>query len=120
MPQASSLLPGVNNFVPDAKKLGLTPVKPSLKNFRRILGYAGRQKKTIAFVIAFAAVSCSLDIIAPYFMGRAIDFMTGKGQVNFAAILHIVIMDRPSATLPLHTSLTKLPRISTKSATRSR
>lgn len=92
MPQASSLLPGVNNFVPDAKKLGLTPVKPSLKNFRRILGYAGRQKKTIAFVIAFAAVSCSLDIIAPYFMGRAIDFMTGKGQVDFAAILHIVIM----------------------------
>lgn len=92
MPQASSILPGMRNLAPDAQKLGQAPVKPSWKILTRVLGYAGRQKKSIAFVIVFAALGCTLDIAAPFFMGRAIDYMTGKGQVNLAAVLKIVTM----------------------------
>ena len=92
MPQASSILPGMRNLEPDARKLGQAPVKPSWKILMRVLGYAGRQRKSIAFVIIFAALGCTLDIVAPFYMGRAIDFMIGKGQVNLAAVLQIVTM----------------------------
>lgn len=92
MPQASSILPGMRNLAPDAQKLGQAPVKPSRKIFLRILGYAGRQRKMIVLVILFAALGCSLDVIAPFYMGRAIDYMIGEGKVDLQAVLAIVAM----------------------------
>src|SRR5665647_241290 len=92
MPQASSMLPGMRNLAPDAQRLGQAPVKPSWKILMRILGYAGRQRKRIVFVIIFAALGCTLDVVAPFFMGRAIDYMIGKGQVDLQAVLRIVMM----------------------------
>ena len=92
MPQASSILPGMRNLAPDGQSLGQAPVNPSLKILMRIIGYAGRQRGKIVLVILFSVLGCSLDIVAPFFMGRAIDFMIGKGQADLPAILSIVIM----------------------------
>ena len=92
MPQDASLLPGMRNLTPDAQKLGQAHVAPSGETLRRILGYAGRQKARLITAIASAAAACGLDIAAPYFMGRAIDKMTGKGMVDAAAILKIGVM----------------------------
>ena len=92
MAQASSILPGMGNLTPDAQKLGQAPVKPSWKILMRILGYAGQQRKRIVFVILFAVLGCSLDIVAPFYMGRAIDLMIGDGQVDLTAVLKIVTL----------------------------
>ena len=92
MPQASSMLPGMRNLAPDAQKLGAAPVKPSITVLMRILRYTGRQKSKMIMVILFAVAGCTLDIVAPFYMGRAIDYMTGKGLVDVKAILAIVIM----------------------------
>jgi len=90
MPQASSLLPGMRNLSPDAKKLGAADVKPSRKTLSRILKYAGNQKRYIVYVMAAAVAGCTFDVFAPYFMGRIIDMMTGKGQVPFDKVLKTV------------------------------
>src|ERR1035437_8104269 len=92
MPQAASMLPGMRNLAPDAQKLGQTPVKPSISILMRILKYAGRQRSKLFMVILFAVAGCTFDIIAPFYMGRAIDYMTGEGQVDLKAILAIVVM----------------------------
>ena len=87
MPQASSLLPGMRNLSPDAKKLGASDVKPSWKTLSRILKYAGNQKRYIVYVMTAAVIGCTFDVFAPYFMGRIIDMMTGKGEVRFENVL---------------------------------
>ncbi len=87
MPQASSLLPGMRNLSPDAKKLGASDAKPSWKTLSRILKYAGNQKRYIVYVMTAAVIGCTFDVFAPYFMGRIIDMMTGKGEVRFDGIL---------------------------------
>jgi ATP-binding cassette, subfamily B, multidrug efflux pump len=87
MPQASSLLPGMRNLSPDAKKLGASDVKPSWKTLSRILKYAGNQKRYVVYVMTAAVIGCTFDVFAPYFMGRMIDMMTGKGSVRFDSIL---------------------------------
>ena len=87
MPQASSLLPGMRNLSPDARKLGAADVKPSWKTLSRILKYAGNQKRYIVYVMTAAVIGCTFDVFAPYFMGRIIDMMTGKGEVRFDGVL---------------------------------
>lgn len=92
MPRATSMLPGMRNLVPDAQKLGLPPVKPSWKILSQILKYTGRQRKRIGFIVLFALLGCSLDVVAPFYMGRAIDFMIGEGQVRMDAVIRIAVM----------------------------
>jgi ATP-binding cassette subfamily B multidrug efflux pump len=86
------MLPGMRNLAPDAQKLGLTPVKPSFAVLKRILSFAGQQRKRMVLVMLFALLGCSLDVIAPLFMGKAIDRMIGKGQVDLDVVGRIVIM----------------------------
>ncbi len=92
MPRATSMLPGMRNLAPDAGKLGQAPVKPSWRLLSRILGYAGRQRVKIFLILLFALLGCSLDIAAPFFMGKAIDAMIGKGQVRLGIVMQITGM----------------------------
>lgn len=56
----------------------------------RILSYVKKYKIQLILVIIFALTSNVLTIVAPFFTGKAIDYMVNKGQVNFSAILKIV------------------------------
>lgn len=87
MAQPGSILPGMNNLHPDAKRLGLRKTRPSGKVFGRILGYAGRQKKFVAAAVVIATLGCAIDVTAPYLMSQAIDAMAGPGRVDFQTIL---------------------------------
>lgn len=91
MGQASSILPGMNNLHPDAKRLGQKKIRPSGKAFARILSYAGRQRKYLAAVIAIATIGCAIEVTAPFLMSRAIDAMVGPGQVDIATIATVII-----------------------------
>ena len=63
---------------------------PKKDTLRRLLSYAGKEKKQLVVVAVCALISCTLDIILPFYFGRAIDRMIGPGQVDFAALLWIV------------------------------
>ncbi|GFP75066.1 ABC transporter ATP-binding protein [Clostridium fungisolvens] len=56
----------------------------------RILRYVKKYRIQLILVIVFALTSNILSIVAPFFTGKAIDYMVKKGQVNFSAILKIV------------------------------
>ena len=92
MAQPGSILPGMNNLHPDAKRLGLKKTRLSGKAFSRILSYAGRQKKYVAAAVAIATIGCVLDVTAPFLMSQAIDAMIGPGRVNFSTILLIAMV----------------------------
>ena len=64
--------------------------KPNRDTIRRLLSYAGREKRQLITVSVCAVVSCTLDIILPFYFGRAIDHMIGPGQVGFTDLLWIV------------------------------
>ena len=64
--------------------------KPNRDTIRRLLSYAGKEKRQLILVAVCAVVSCTLDIILPYYFGEAIDRMIGPGQVDFGDLLWIV------------------------------
>ncbi|WP_160673238.1 ABC transporter ATP-binding protein [Clostridium sp. C8-1-8] len=61
------------------------------KTLFRLLGYVKKYRIQLVLVIIFAITSNILTIIAPFFTGKAIDFMVKKGQVNFPQILKVVV-----------------------------
>lgn len=65
---------------------------PKKDTIRRLLSYAGSQKRQLIIVAVCAVVSCTLDIILPFYFGRAIDHMLGPGQVEFGDLLWIVAL----------------------------
>lgn len=88
----SSFMPGIKNLEPDAGKLAQSSGRFSRKNFKRLLRYAGRQKKILLIVMILAGIGCTVDIFAPYYMGRAIDTMAGKGSVDFSGLAFILAL----------------------------
>lgn len=66
----------------------------SLKNntLLRILKYVRKYKGYLASVIFFSFVCNILLIIAPFYTGKAIDNIVSKGNVNFGAILKVVVL----------------------------
>ena len=91
MAQPSSILPGMNNLHPDAKRLGLKKTRPSGKIFVRILSYAGRQKKFVTAAVVIATIGCAIEVTAPFLMSQAIDAMVGPGRVDFQSILVVIV-----------------------------
>lgn len=63
---------------------------PKKGTVQRLLSYAGREKRQLVIVAVCAVVSCTLDIILPFYFGRAIDHMLGPGEVEFTDLLWIV------------------------------
>ena len=92
MAQASSLMPGMKNLDPDAQKLAQVSPRFSPSVLARLFRYTGRKKKVLFGLIALAGISCILDVFAPYYMGVAIDKMTGKGTVDLQGILSVVVL----------------------------
>ena len=81
----------MNNLAPDGKRLGQGKARLSLPMLKRILGYAGKHQRYVTAAMIFAAIGCTFDVIAPYYMGRAIDRMVGKNQVDFPGIATILV-----------------------------
>ncbi|GHU82700.1 sugar ABC transporter ATP-binding protein [Clostridia bacterium] len=61
----------------------------SFQLLKRILSYTKPYRIYMAGAFVCAALSVGLTLLAPVLVGRAIDNIIGKGNVNFAAIAHI-------------------------------
>ncbi|QAA33984.1 ABC transporter ATP-binding protein [Clostridium manihotivorum] len=62
------------------------------KTLSRLLTYVKKYKIQLSLVIVFAIASNILTIIAPFFTGKAIDYMVKRGQVDFPEILKVVAL----------------------------
>lgn len=60
--------------------------------FKRILKYIGRHKCYVIWSFIAAIFSVISSLIGPMLIGRAIDHMIGKNNVDFSAILNILII----------------------------
>ncbi len=58
---------------------------------KKVLRYVGRYKIYLALSLLFAALSVAGTLYVPILIGRVIDFIIGKGLVDFASILTILI-----------------------------
>lgn len=58
---------------------------------RRILGYAAPYRGKIALALLFAVLYVGLNLTAPILVGYAIDHAVKKGQVDFGAILNLLL-----------------------------
>lgn len=58
----------------------------------RVFKYAGKYKGLIYGSILCAVISVTTSLIGPILIGRSIDYMTGKGLVNFSSIAKILLM----------------------------
>ncbi|MGE5474370.1 MAG: ABC transporter ATP-binding protein [Ignavibacteriales bacterium] len=66
--------------------------KDSKKTLRRLWEYLNRQKVMLIFVFILVFISTILSLIGPLLIGYAVDAMVnGKGQVDFARLITIVL-----------------------------
>lgn len=72
---------------------GAPVVKP--KNFRatmkRLWGYFGKERKTLALIAGFVALNASLVVIGPYLIGWAIDTIQAGGMSMLSTISLVLI-----------------------------
>lgn len=74
-------------------KFLFSTAKPKNKNtLKRILKYIAKNKIYLIGVIISAFISNLLAVIAPLFVGKAIDNIIGKNKVHFQAIIKILII----------------------------
>jgi ABC-type multidrug transport system fused ATPase/permease subunit len=59
---------------------------------KRLFKYVGKYKLYIFFALLFALMSNILFLVSPFFTGKAIDNMIGKGEVDFNSLLKIVMI----------------------------
>lgn len=62
------------------------------KTLKRLFSYIKKYKMHVAFSIIAAVLGNVLVIIGPYIVGKGIDKIVGKGQVDFNAVLKIIIV----------------------------
>ncbi len=58
---------------------------------KKVLHYIGRYRFLLALSIFFAAVSVALTLYVPILIGKAIDYMVGKGRVDFESIMALLV-----------------------------
>ncbi len=58
---------------------------------KKVLHYIGRYRFLLALSIFLAAVSVALTLYVPILIGKAIDYMVGKGQVDFESIMALLV-----------------------------
>ena len=61
-----------------------------VKILKRVILYACPYLKYFVLTIIFAAAGVSLSLAVPVFIGEAVDCCTGKGNVDFTALLKII------------------------------
>ncbi len=59
---------------------------------RRLIHYVGRQRRTMAIVVALVVLAAGLGLLGPYLMGRAIDVYIAKGDLAGLARLAALMM----------------------------
>lgn len=62
------------------------------KTLKRLFSYIKKYKMHVLFSIIAAVLGNVLVIIGPYIVGKGIDKIIGKGQVDFNAVLKIIII----------------------------
>lgn len=62
------------------------------KTFIRILKYIGKYKAYVLGSLAAAIFSVVSSLIGPMLIGRSIDYMIGKGEVDFGAVFKILVV----------------------------
>ena len=65
--------------------------KKQTGTLKKVLRYIGTYRFWMAFSILLAVVTVVLTLYIPILVGRAIDYITGSGQVDFEHILRILI-----------------------------
>ncbi|HWR22076.1 MAG TPA: ABC transporter ATP-binding protein [Feifaniaceae bacterium] len=56
----------------------------------RLYGYVKKYRRMLGLAVLFASLGSVLALTGPLLMGRAIDYITGPGQVEFAPILRLI------------------------------
>ncbi len=57
-----------------------------VKTLKRILGYVRPYKKYLAAAIIFSFAGVTLSLFVPVFIGKGVDLIAGKGNVDFAGL----------------------------------
>ncbi|MCQ4023103.1 MULTISPECIES: ABC transporter ATP-binding protein [unclassified Ruminococcus] len=58
---------------------------------KRILGYTSKYKSYLIGAFLFAVISVCLTLLGPVLTGQAIDYIIGKGNVDFVSVAKILI-----------------------------
>jgi len=61
------------------------------RTLRRVLGLIRPWRPLVALSVLTAAVSVGAQLYIPILTGRAIDFMVGRGRVDFAGVRGILL-----------------------------
>lgn len=62
-----------------------------LKTLKRVFSYARPYIAFFVLTVIFAAAGISLSLAVPVFIGEAVDYCIGAGQVDFGKLLRIVV-----------------------------
>ena len=58
---------------------------------KKVLNYIKKYKVLVALSLIFAAVTVALTLYVPILTGRAVDFIVGKGKVDFDSLITIAV-----------------------------
>ncbi len=58
---------------------------------KKVLDYIKKYKILVALSLIFAAVTVALTLYVPILIGRAVDFIIGKGNVDFDSLIKIAV-----------------------------
>lgn len=58
---------------------------------KKVLNYIKKYKVLVALSLIFAAVTVALTLYVPILTGRAVDFILGKGKVDFDSLINIAV-----------------------------
>ncbi|MCL2320615.1 MAG: ABC transporter ATP-binding protein/permease [Oscillospiraceae bacterium] len=62
-----------------------------MNDLKRLFPYIKLYRMTLAIIVLFSFISTILLMIAPTFIGNAIDFSISKGNVDFNSIIHLIM-----------------------------
>lgn len=61
------------------------------KTLKKVFRYLGRYRIFVVFSVLLATVSVALTLYVPKLTGHAVDYIIGKGQVDFAGVVRVMI-----------------------------
>ena len=65
--------------------------KGQMQTVRRVLQYAVRFRKHLVLSLTLAVVTVALTLLIPILVGKALDNIQGAGQVDFPAVIRVLI-----------------------------
>lgn len=61
------------------------------ETLKRVMSYAKPYKHYLIFTIIFAVIGLSISLSVPVFIGEAVDYAVGKGQVDFDGLIKTAV-----------------------------